>query len=205
VARIPLCFSQGRKRQIELSSIRIGTNVIILYMDAQHTKHATYKLAYHFVWCPKYRKRILTGKIAAFVEQEIRRICEINTWTIGADPRAGRSCASLSQRFPIRYSLTDCSHPERHHCPPGLSTLSRSQETALGWYLMVSFVLRGQCWRYERSYCIKIYRVGTGLKQRETKDGNSFCSPVDQYHDASKVLVIRSTDTIGTLQLDSFQ
>jgi len=26
----------------------------------------------------------LTGKIAAFVEQEIRRICEINTWTIGA-------------------------------------------------------------------------------------------------------------------------
>jgi putative transposase len=31
-----------------------------------------------------YRKRILTGKIAAFVEQENRRICESNTWTIGA-------------------------------------------------------------------------------------------------------------------------
>jgi putative transposase len=53
-------------------------------MDAQHTKHVTYKLAYHFVWCPKYRKRILTGKLAPFVEQEIRRICEVNTWTIGA-------------------------------------------------------------------------------------------------------------------------
>jgi len=53
-------------------------------MEAQHTKHVTYKLAYHFVWCPKYRKRILTGKIAAFVEQEIRRICENNTWTRGA-------------------------------------------------------------------------------------------------------------------------
>jgi putative transposase len=53
-------------------------------MDAQHTKYATYTLAYHFVWCPKYRKCNLTGKIAAFVEQEIRRICEINTWTIGA-------------------------------------------------------------------------------------------------------------------------
>src|SRR5450755_1871450 len=36
------------------------------------------------VWCPKYRKKILVGKLATFVEQEIRRICETNTWTIGA-------------------------------------------------------------------------------------------------------------------------
>jgi putative transposase len=53
-------------------------------MDAQHTKHVTYKLAYHFVWCPKYRKKILVGKLALFLEQEIRRIGEANTWTIGA-------------------------------------------------------------------------------------------------------------------------
>lgn len=56
-------------------------------MDAQHTKHVTCKLGYHFVWCPKYRKKILVGKIAAFVEQESRRICEANTWTIGARNR----------------------------------------------------------------------------------------------------------------------
>ena len=56
----------------------------MLCMDAQHTKHVTYKLAYHFVWCPKYRKKILVGKLAAFVEQEIRRICETKTRTIGA-------------------------------------------------------------------------------------------------------------------------
>lgn len=60
------------------------TSVIMLCMDAQHTKHVTYKLAYHFVWCPKYRKRILTGKIATFVEQEIRRLCEVNQWVVGA-------------------------------------------------------------------------------------------------------------------------
>jgi putative transposase len=53
-------------------------------MDVEHTKHITYKLAYHFVWCPKYRKKILVGKLATFVEQEIRRIREANTWTIGA-------------------------------------------------------------------------------------------------------------------------
>jgi putative transposase len=53
-------------------------------MDAQHTKHVTYKLAYHFVWCPKYRKKMLAGKIATFLEQEIRRICAEQGWTIGA-------------------------------------------------------------------------------------------------------------------------
>lgn len=53
-------------------------------MDAQHTKHVTYKVAYHFVWCPKYRKKILVGKLAMFLEQELRRICTEQGWTIGA-------------------------------------------------------------------------------------------------------------------------
>jgi putative transposase len=53
-------------------------------MEVEHTKHVTYKLAYHFVWCPKYRKHILTGRVATCVEQELRRICQANTWTIGA-------------------------------------------------------------------------------------------------------------------------
>ncbi len=35
------------------------THVILVCMDAQQTKHATYKLAYHFILCPTYRKRIL--------------------------------------------------------------------------------------------------------------------------------------------------
>ena len=49
-------------------------------MDAQHTKQVTYKLAYHFVWYPNYRKKILIGKVPIFLEQELRRICAENTW-----------------------------------------------------------------------------------------------------------------------------
>jgi len=75
-------------------------------MDAQHTKHVTYKLAYHFVWCPKYRKRILTGKLALFAEQEIRRIGFANTWTSLRTERSSRSCPSLSVCSPVRCSLT---------------------------------------------------------------------------------------------------
>jgi REP-associated tyrosine transposase len=53
-------------------------------MEEQHTKHVTYKIAYHFVWCPKYRKQILVGELAQFVEAEIARLCEENHWKIGA-------------------------------------------------------------------------------------------------------------------------
>ena len=53
-------------------------------MEEQHTKHVTYKIAYHFVWCPKYRKQILVGDVAQLVESEIRRLCEENKWPIGA-------------------------------------------------------------------------------------------------------------------------
>lgn len=53
-------------------------------MEEQHTKHVTYKIAYHFVWCPKYRKAILQGEVATFVESEIRRLCADNKWEIGA-------------------------------------------------------------------------------------------------------------------------
>ena len=63
---------------------RFRTHVILTWMETQHTKHITYKLAYHFVGCPKYRKRLLTGKIATFVEQELGRNCEASTWTRGA-------------------------------------------------------------------------------------------------------------------------
>src|SRR3989442_15409999 len=59
-------------------------HAIIDDMEEQRTKHVTYKIAYHFVWCPKYRKQILVGDVAQFIEAEIRRLCEENKWSIGA-------------------------------------------------------------------------------------------------------------------------
>ena len=59
-------------------------HVIVDDMEEQHTKHVTYKITYYFIWCPKYRKQILVGDVARFVESEIRRLCEENKWSIGA-------------------------------------------------------------------------------------------------------------------------
>lgn len=51
-------------------------------MKEQKTKHTTYKLGYHFVWCPKYRKLVLTGAVAADTETELHRLAQSNGWTI---------------------------------------------------------------------------------------------------------------------------
>jgi putative transposase len=93
-------------------------------MDVQHTKHVTYKLAYHFVWCPKYRKKILVGRLATFLEQEIRRICEANTWAIGALNVQQDHVHLFRSRPSECFSLTDRSCLERNDRPERLSTLS---------------------------------------------------------------------------------
>ena len=45
-----------------------------------HTKH---RLQIHLVWIPKYRKRVLKGKIAIRLKQLLYQACKINRWWIG--------------------------------------------------------------------------------------------------------------------------
>jgi putative transposase len=48
----------------------------------KRTRHAVYDLKYHFVWTPKYRKQILKGDVAEFIERTLRRIAEEYEWEI---------------------------------------------------------------------------------------------------------------------------
>ena len=41
-----------------------------------------YDLRYHFVFIPRYRKRILRGKIAKRIEGMIKFACQVNEWEI---------------------------------------------------------------------------------------------------------------------------
>ena len=50
-----------------------------MYWSRAHTKH---RLMYHLVWIPKYRKRVLRGKIAIRIEELLRQCAEINGWRI---------------------------------------------------------------------------------------------------------------------------
>ena len=45
-------------------------------MGIKRTSHAVYETKYHLVWIPKYRKEILTDKLAMRVEEIFREIAE---------------------------------------------------------------------------------------------------------------------------------
>ena len=49
------------------------------YRTGGHTK---YRLQYHIVWIPKYRKRVLRGKVSIRLRQLLYEACRMNRWWI---------------------------------------------------------------------------------------------------------------------------
>ena len=49
------------------------------YETGAHTKH---RLQYHVVWVPKYRRRVLRGKIADHLKKLFFEACRMNRWRI---------------------------------------------------------------------------------------------------------------------------
>ena len=43
---------------------------------------ATYNINYHIVWASKFRKKILTGKVKTFVEEQLETIAETKGYKI---------------------------------------------------------------------------------------------------------------------------
>lgn len=41
-------------------------------MDSKRTRHAAYNINYHFVWIPKFRRKILVDRLATRLEEMIR-------------------------------------------------------------------------------------------------------------------------------------
>lgn len=50
------------------------------YWSGSHTRH---RIQLHLVWIPKYRKRILRGKVAVRLRQLLYEACRMNRWWIG--------------------------------------------------------------------------------------------------------------------------
>jgi putative transposase len=48
----------------------------------QHDEHRVYLILYHLIFCPKRRKKVLVGDVAADLDTLIREKCEEQGWTI---------------------------------------------------------------------------------------------------------------------------
>jgi len=47
-----------------------------------HGPHSRYRLQYHLVWIPKYRRRVLRGKVATSVQKLFYDCAQMNDWWI---------------------------------------------------------------------------------------------------------------------------
>jgi Transposase and inactivated derivatives len=64
--------------------------------------HATYDIKYHLVWITKYRKPVITGKIAERIRELIRMICQSNEVEILAG-HVGKDHIHLLESVPPTY------------------------------------------------------------------------------------------------------
>ena len=68
-------------RQFLLSGRRQIWHALVMrkYWTGAHTKH---RLQYHLVWIPKYRKRVLIGKVAVRLKGLFYEAAQVNRWYI---------------------------------------------------------------------------------------------------------------------------
>jgi putative transposase len=51
-------------------------------MDYTHEQHTVHLIVYHIIWCPKRRRKVLQGKIAARLEQIVHVVANDNQWEV---------------------------------------------------------------------------------------------------------------------------
>jgi putative transposase len=66
-------------KQTKFAKRKRKWHAVGMYWTGAHTKN---RLQYHLVWVPKYRKRILEGKVATRIHQLFHECAEINRWKI---------------------------------------------------------------------------------------------------------------------------
>ena len=72
----------------------------------KHLAHTTYLCNYHVVFCPKYRFRVMRGKIGQKVRDWIRKICEWKGIEI-LEGHVSRDHVHLVLSIPPKYAVSE--------------------------------------------------------------------------------------------------
>jgi len=51
-------------------------------VDLVKNRNCLYQTAYHVIWCPKYRRDVLTGPVAAEVNTVLESVCCERGWPV---------------------------------------------------------------------------------------------------------------------------
>jgi putative transposase len=68
--------------------------------------HTLYQCKYHIVFCPKYRYRVLTGDVGAYVTQEVYRLCAQKNGVEVLEANVQADHVHLVVSIPPKYSVS---------------------------------------------------------------------------------------------------
>ena len=74
--------------------------------DFKRLAHAVWQCKYHIVWCPKYRFKILKGKIGESIRDIIKQLCEWKKVEI-LEGNVQADHIHLVLSFPPKYSISE--------------------------------------------------------------------------------------------------
>ena len=103
-------------------------------LELVFNRNCVYQTAYHVVWCPKYRRSVLTGAVADSLRLLLTEVCNENGWVI------------LSLEI----------QPDHIHLfvsiPPSkaISSAPRFEKTTTRWTPLVSILLCRHSWQGQR-------------------------------------------------------
>ena len=72
-------------------------------MKVVTNRNCLYQTAYHVIWCPKYRHDVLTGEVAAEVNNLLDAVCRERRWpVIAKDIQPDFSASRQRPLWPMR-------------------------------------------------------------------------------------------------------
>jgi len=107
-----------------------------------YNRNNVYQVAYHVVWCVKYRKPVLAGSISEKLSELIESICDSNGWVV-ISKEIQPNHIHLFATIPPSTSIATAVKKLKGITARKLCRISSTEEKFVEWFSLVSILL---CW-----------------------------------------------------------
>ena len=111
-------------------------------LELVFNRNCVYQTAYHVVWCPKYRRSVLTGAVADSLRLLLTEVCNENGWVI-------LSLEIQPDHIHLFVSIPP-SKAVGNYGTQVIPSAPRFEKTTSGWTSLVSILLCRLSWQGQR-------------------------------------------------------
>lgn len=115
--------------------------------EVQKGYHCAWQIHYHIVFPVKYRKALLDEMVIKIIEETAKGIQEryaIEMEALGMDKNHIHLFSSAHPKISPGEIVANI---QKYYCQRDISKVSEDQKRAIGWGVLVRWILRCYCWR----------------------------------------------------------